>query len=280
MTMHTTTTLSALLIGLGLASPSLAVTRVLDFDTDANGNSITAGQIIDDEYSDWGVNIVVDNASRTPLGVIDPDKDFGVAFDTANPTGDDPDLATPGYGLDNNAPLGNVLIIQENGHPDDSGDFLGAKRKKGWHQEDNGSWDWGWYDDPYEPDDEGARPAGTFDFLFDAVQAAGSIDFLDVEQGGEQGGTLNFFLGDNELTAEQRVINDLGDNSFQSIGYSGFEYDRILVNLAGSGAITQVTASTPDQEQPPSSAVPEPVTGTLTLLGLSALGIGATRRRR
>jgi len=274
-----THTACALLIALGLASPAFAITRVLDFDTDAAGNQIVAGQIIDDEYADWGINITVDNFSRTPAGTIDPNKDFGVAFDTQNPTGSDGDLQTPGSGLNNNTALGNVLIIQENGHPDDSGDFLGSKRVKGWHQEANGSWDWGWYDRPYEPDDEGSRPAGMFDFMFDAVQSAGRIDFLDIEQGGERGGTISFFNNGTELTSEQLSIADLGNNSFQSIDFSGFEYDRMMVRLAGSGAITEVSATSPDPRSEP-TPIPEPVTGTLTLLGLGALAMRATQRRR
>jgi len=250
--------LTASLLAAGIASPAIAIERVLDFDTDALGNNIVAGQIIDDEYAAWGINIVVDNADRTPLGTINPNKDFGVAFDTQNTTGGDGDLVTPGPGLDNDTPLGNVLIIQENGRPDSSGDFL------------DGRWD---------PDDEGSRPGGTFDFLFDEIQAAGSIDFLDIEQGGERGGSVNFYLGNTELTAEQRTIADLGNNSFQTIGFDGFEYDRVLVRLAGSGALTQLTAVSDDPEPSTEGVIPEPVTGTLALLGMTALAMRVTTRR-
>ena len=47
-------------------------------------------------------------------GLADIRPDLGIAFDTANPTGGDDDLRTPGFGVNNSVGYGNVLIIAEN----------------------------------------------------------------------------------------------------------------------------------------------------------------------
>ena len=47
-------------------------------------------------------------------------------FDTANPTGGDTDLATPGYGLGNDTALGNVVILSEDADSSDPDDNAGG----------------------------------------------------------------------------------------------------------------------------------------------------------
>ncbi len=82
----------------------------IDFDTDANGNSIVAGQIIDDEYASFGIHISADNYR---LG---SDLDMGMAFDSGSPTGGDTDLRSNTLGM--------ILILSEDGDvsdPDDEG---------------------------------------------------------------------------------------------------------------------------------------------------------------
>ncbi|NEO53301.1 MAG: hypothetical protein F6K54_09545, partial [Okeania sp. SIO3B5] len=89
----------------GIAQDLSTVTNtVIDFETDGEGNALPAGTIIDDEYQNLGVTI-----SATQFGAM--------IFDSANPTGGDPDLATDSEG--------NILIISEDGdssEPDDNAD--------------------------------------------------------------------------------------------------------------------------------------------------------------
>ncbi|NEN91781.1 MAG: hypothetical protein F6K48_23905, partial [Okeania sp. SIO3H1] len=89
----------------GIAQDLSTVTNnVIDFETDGLGNALPAGTIIDDEYQNLGVTI-----SATQFGAM--------IFDSANPTGEDPDLGTDSEG--------NILIISEDGDssdPDDNAD--------------------------------------------------------------------------------------------------------------------------------------------------------------
>ena len=86
----------------GIAQDLSTVTNtVIDFETDGEGNPLPAGTIIDDEYQNLGVTI-----SATEFGAM--------IFDSANPTGDDFDLATDSEG--------NILIISEDGDSSDPDD--------------------------------------------------------------------------------------------------------------------------------------------------------------
>ena len=76
----------AILITVWWPDPVEAI--LIDFDTDAAGSPIVAGQIIDDEYATLGVLIETMNLSVGP--------DLGVAFNSTIPTGGDTDLTTPG----------------------------------------------------------------------------------------------------------------------------------------------------------------------------------------
>ena len=91
---------------IGIAEDLSTVTNtVIDFETDGLGNALPAGTIIDDEYQNLGVTI-----SATQFGAM--------IFDSANPTGEDPDLATDSEG--------NILIISEDGDSSDPDDNAGG----------------------------------------------------------------------------------------------------------------------------------------------------------
>lgn len=200
------TTVSAILMG----NPSSLDAITLDFDTDANGNAIQAGQVIDDEYSPWGVHISTFNFQRS--------HNLGIAFDSENPTGGDGDLITgPGsYGIGNNPndPLGNVLIISERSTDNNNDGLIDV------------------------PDDEGRQIAGFHRFLFDVDMVGVTMTFLDIEE--SNGGVL-FYL-DNSLIASQTTITSgLGDNSRQVLSFDNFTFDEMRVVLGGSGAIDNVT---------------------------------------
>ncbi len=212
----------------------------LDFDTDAQGNPILAGQFIDEEYADWGVHITAKNYNRC--------FDAAIAFDSLHPTGGDYDLRTDRwrYGQNNDEERGNVLILAEN---------IRDRNRDGYV--DN-------------PDDEGGRHAGYFDFLFDQTISSGSLIMLDVDNRCEPG-SVQFFL-DGHLLDESYDFIALGDNSVQTLDWSGFTYDKMRVNLGGSGAVAQVDAN--------ANPVPEPVTAILVAGAVTSLTLRTTRRRR
>ena len=75
----------------------------INFDTDAFGNSLSAGDVLSDQWAAWGVHVSSTNG-RNPVMV----------FDSANPTGGDNDLAT--------GDQGNVIILSEDGDSSDPDD--------------------------------------------------------------------------------------------------------------------------------------------------------------
>ena len=69
-----------------------------------------AGMWLTDELAlMYGVTVATDNHHNSPT----PHPDKAILFDTANPTGGDTDLQTPGYGPGNTKALGMVLIVAE-----------------------------------------------------------------------------------------------------------------------------------------------------------------------
>lgn len=176
---------------------SEAVAYRVDFDTDAAGNFILAGQVIDDEYAAWGIHISAENNKN--------DIDTAVAFDTSAPTGGDGDLITGtgayGSGNDPDSPsLENVLILQEN---------------RG------------------EPDDQGGTNAGIIRIDFDSLVTGGWITMLDIEEDNHE---LRFFDGGVD-PFDIITIPALDDNSLQTIDLAGLTFSRLDVYFNGSGAI-------------------------------------------
>ncbi len=100
---------------------------VFDYETDASGAPIVAGQDLASAYSAWGADLIVWNTQNMSS------QGMGIAFDSGNPTGGDWDLGSPnqayggpgvgGGGTSNSFPLGNLLISAEN-FVDANGDGL------------------------------------------------------------------------------------------------------------------------------------------------------------
>lgn len=188
-------------IGALAATASLRADVILDWEVDAFGTALSAGQIIDDEFAADGVVITSQNA-------MDGHPDYAVIFDTDNPTGGDDDLGTPGYHPSNTTEYHNVLIVQEQGA--DRGDgFINA-----------------------DPDDEAM--GGWMNFGLDFVATGLTLDLLDIE---EAGGEIDFFL--DGLFVDSVDIPAIADNSVQLLGFQGL-FDSFQVNLAGSGAIAEI----------------------------------------
>ncbi len=248
----------AILITVWWSDPVAAI--LIDFDTDATGNPILAGQIIDDEYAALGVLIETINLGGGP--------NLGVAFNSGSPTGGDTDLRTPGStGNATAESFGNILIIQEN---------FGASG--------------GMITVP--PDDEGSRPAGFHTFTFDQPITSIGFILIDIEGPDEIVDGANpasgFFQAMNNGTLIGTVSFEdfitagpffdssvmFGNNSVNRIdpilasAFGAAAFNKVVFNFGGSGGLAVVIFA----------PVPEP--GTLLLIGSGLVGIGVGARRR
>ena len=236
---------------------------IVDFSVDAAGNAVLAGQIIDDEYAAWGVNISVANASSNG-------PNLGVAFNSASPTGGDPDLGTPatsGLGNASSEALGNLLIIQENGGesqvnpgfintaPDD--EWLGGQITFDF---DSGISDFGFH----VVDIEGTSESGFYAEFWDGATLVDTMTYTElVTNNGNPYYDSTLVFGNNSVN-EIQPFSVLSNPSHTS-------FDRVVVNFAGSGGIDNIVFN---------SVVPEPSTFLLLGAGLAGLAARARKRRR
>ncbi len=231
--------LALLLLTLGGSAPSLAAS--------VNFSGLSAGDVITDQFQADGVVI----------SAINPVKPFDLAilFDSSIPSMDDPDLVGPWAGGNiPDAELGMLLIISEN---DDFGSGAVAV-----------------------PDDE--RDGGTLVFDFSTPINSFGLDLVDTEEAG----AIRFYTNgvlQSSITFAELVTRDptvvFGDNfanrinpfDLASLGdeQSG-GWDRVEVELGGSGAVDNLTFST----------VPEPQTLVMVLGGLLGLAFAGNRNRR
>ncbi|MEL7447985.1 MAG: hypothetical protein AAFN78_02190, partial [Pseudomonadota bacterium] len=188
-----------------------------DFEVDSFGELLAAGQIIDDEFAGYGVQVTTDDPVNNPVMI----------FNSAFPTGGDPDLGTPnedfgGPGIGDGGGLGqpgvnflaerNVLIISEDG---DSGD----------------------------PDD--SFDGGTITFTFDEPVVLDSVGILDIDSQ-ESMGTVTAY-DENDAVILTVPMQDLGNNSVQRLVFGIDGVRRIDVWFPSSGAVTDITFC-PDDE--------------------------------
>jgi hypothetical protein len=163
-------------------STTTTTNHVIDFE------GFDKGTVIDNEYASLGVTISASGGSNQAM-----------IFDSANPTGGDGDLKTPGYGANNTTAQGNILIISEDG-------------------------------DSSDPDDN-AR-GGTIAFDFDNGVNINSLSFVDIE---ENGGKV--FTTDANGNVTTTDIPGVGDNSFQTLTINDDDVVKLEVQLKGSGSI-------------------------------------------
>jgi hypothetical protein len=209
------------------------------------------GRILSNQFASQGLTSVAANNLHTSF-------DLAAIFDTTRTGTADPDLEDPwdGGNIAANTLLGNVVIIAENN--------IGAG---------DGVLD--------NPDDEGRRPAGSLAFQFAVALPFFGFDVVDIEgviqeasnvqffSGGSLVGTVNFasFVTNNNPYYDPTVV--FGDNhanriqpiTAASLGVAGF--DRVVINLGGSGAIDNLV-------------IPSPSTAILAV----GAGLFASRRRR
>ena len=174
----TTTLLSFGIMG----TPAQAEVRVLDFEQNAQGQSLSGGTQIDNEWADWGLRITGKNYktkdydNRAPL----------LLYDTRQAGADD-DLLT---GLPWGTPdQGNVLIIQEyQGVIDNSNPFNAAQYNLG------------------TPDDE--AKGGHVWFKFDQAVGFQKFSLLDIDDNfGDAPGTQVRVIGRDANNSKVLDIN-------------------------------------------------------------------------
>ena len=235
---------TAAIAAASVASASLAGNTVFNFE------GLQHGEIVNSQLAPLLTVSGVNNAKSF---------DIVAAFNT-NLTGTaDDDLEGPPWAGGNlaadNVILGNVLILATN---------------------NNGAGD-GILDDP---NDEGARPAGSITFSFSEAIGLFGFDLVDIEGVVIEGSSLDFSLngqnvGNVNLTAFTDINSSFYDasiafgnnhaNRFNPITSAdlGSLFDEVTLNLGGSGAIDNIV-------------IPAP--GAFALIGMG--GLVATRRRR
>jgi len=187
-----------------------ASAAILDFE------GFDPGRIIDSEYAP-DVTIGAINLSSGP--------DVALIFDTTDqdPAGEDFDLVGPfdtiNQGLSNDFNPGNVLIIQERNDCNFDTGFCTT------------------------PDDEGSRPAGEFDFLFNTDIVLETIDFFDIElEENNRNPDSEIYLYDaqgGEIMAGMFYVPSTGgDNRWNQLNFESVSgVRRIVIEMNGSGAI-------------------------------------------
>jgi hypothetical protein len=178
---------------------------ILNFNEDAFGRRLSAGEIVDDEYSALGLSI--SSIRRNSVGIgIGSSRGNPMIFDSENPTGGDLDLKTSNQG--------HVLIVSED-------------------------------DDPSDPDDNGT--GGIFRFDWDEPVSIEKIGLLDIDT--NESVRVITVDADNNRIDEHRISKGAGNNQLQDLIIDDDGVYGMVVQLSGSGAITDVIFA-PDASAP------------------------------
>ncbi|MFA9491678.1 MAG: PKD domain-containing protein [Anaerolineales bacterium] len=165
-------------------------------------------------------------------------------FDSANPTGYDWDLGSPntdfggpgrgaggeeGQPGENRWPLGNVLILSEDGDQDDPDDYYAG---------------------------------GTFIFTFQAPVKVHEVQLLDIDIDETDGTILVFDASDTKLG--MYTMQPFGNNSVQNVLIDLENVSRLEIQLESSGAVASVSFCDPEPnpDDPTPEVTPEPTEET------------------
>ena len=212
-------------------APVCPQVAVLDFETDAEGGAIDAGRDLSEVYAGYGAHLATYNRGGNTNGL-------GIAFDTANPTGGDPDLGTPnrdfgGPGIgsggqrgregENSLSLHNMLIRAENTVDNNNDGHVDV------------------------PDDHGQ--GARFDYTFENAVCVYGVDLLDVEDG-ERSATFEFFDA-NGARIDIVQAGGLGNNSYEHVDLDVCGVRMMRTTLVGSGAIDNIEFCVDPNIEPP-----------------------------
>lgn len=203
---------------------------ILDWQTDANGNPLLPGQVIDDEFhSATGISITLKAQSdgsnaRAVFPSHQPPTDFDLG--TPNETcpgggpgiGEGGEVGEPG---ENCTPQNNILIIPTIGDGDGDGFIDGV------------------------PDDD--ADGGLAIFLFSEPVTVDYLEIIDQEDGETADiRAYSAVSGDPGSLITEVSTMPLGDNSFQQIALAALGVRRLEVAYKGSGGLASL-AYTPDE---------------------------------
>lgn len=181
-------------------SAALTQAATINFDSDGNGNTLSAGDVVNGStYAADGISFSTDafvKGSTTKRANL-------MIFDSANPTGGDTDLRTPGGHSTNTIAQGNVLIISEDNDSNDPDDHV------------NG---------------------GTIFIDFAGEYGVKSIGLLDIEHSGTH---VSLFDIHNNLIVKKNA-QGIADNSWQELIFNQRNVARMEVFFNTSGAITNL----------------------------------------
>jgi len=162
---------------------------VFDFETGADGSQLHAGDLVNEQWDMIGIHVTTHDPRNHP----------SMIFDSGDPTGGDWDLGTPnetfgGPGLgdggrqgmagQNKFPLGNVLIISEDGSQDN-------------------------------PDDN--ANGGVVIFTFDSPVTIQAVGLLDVDLGENHGMVTTFDAVSGGTILSRDRMQNLGSNGVQCL---------------------------------------------------------------
>lgn len=240
---------SAFKVGFGANNKNLNFGASSCFDWTVVSNPSSGGQLPYSGRGDFNLDFVVcppDN-EFAGLGIHvttnDPANHPAMIFDSSNPTGGDNDLGTlnqdfggsgvgsrgaTGTAGENAVPLGKVLIISESG-------------------------------DQSDPDDNAG--GGEIIFAFDSPVFIGTANILDIDEG--WGGSLKAFDASNTPLVEV-AMQDLGNNSVQTVVLNVANVSKLKVWFPGSGAIARLEVCGPGGGGPVKLKQNGEVIGTMT----------------
>lgn len=226
---------------------------ILDWEQDAAGNSLTSGQVIDDEYhSTTGISVTVQVQSASGVAAIFPsdapptaDLDLGSPNETCpggGPgVGEGGELGQIGENCMNH---GNVLIMPTIG--DSDGD--------------------GFIDGTPNDDDSG----GTISFIFSEPVTVDFIEALDQES--QENLTIESYgdvAGTNLLDTQNPT--GYGDNSYENILIDVDGVRRVEFDFMGSGAIISIAFTPQDPTAVSLSSIAASAVAPTGVLAIAAL---------
>jgi hypothetical protein len=291
---------------------SNAEIRVIDFDFDSNGAAINNGDVIANQYKDWGLQISSCLIAGSALqgtdqeaGVCDTtahEEGRQIGFDTSLTGTRDFDLevreVTQADVDDTSNSISNITdsvtgaqnyVTAETGQLYPALDeYISYYENLSSDAEVQSTWQKPGNvlilneqntcgSGPCGPDDEGKRPAGFFKFVFSNPVDILNIDFFDIESDEANLSSPNnaiFFSIKGQAGLTRLNVPDTGGSNLVRQEYTNlFNVESFVLNMPGSGAIDNLVFRTSDNTS--TGVISAPLS-----LGLFSLGLIALFRKR